>query len=211
LGQEIRKLILDGVPPHNITIIDIHDQYWNYGKRLFLDAEFINHNQLRTIFADLSKDSSMLVDIHDLATNQYQYALLMAVVDCLSENEVIVFLRNTFQLLKSDSKAKLIGWTVGKDTEGSTTTTLQDGCASNIKTPKGDALRFLHTTKSLQHLLIEIGFVNITIHEEPLGDSLEKHQTRGYPLSVVLNNSAIVVASLSVQGKYILLLKDLDR
>ena len=176
LGQEVRKLITDGVSPEDITVVDLHDGYWDYGKILFMDSNAMQ-NQVRTVFGDLSKNSSdggiNLLDLID----QYQYALALAVLHCLSQDEVSVFLHNTFNILKSGSNAKLIGWTVGNSDDIVTTS------YSAVKTPKGDAVRYLHSASSLRDLLQQIGFVHVEIEEDELGESLQQAQLQGNSLN----------------------------
>eukprot|EP00475_Leptophrys_vorax_P018592 TRINITY_DN25451_c0_g1_i2.p1 TRINITY_DN25451_c0_g1~~TRINITY_DN25451_c0_g1_i2.p1 ORF type:complete len:333 (-),score=101.08 TRINITY_DN25451_c0_g1_i2:62-919(-) len=161
-GQETRKLLLDGVKPKKITAIDLHDGYWNLSKKLFKDGDSIDSVLVNTVFGDLAKPVEHGgLDLENLdLLDKFDYAFALAVLHCLSQEQIEVFLSNVFKILKPNSGAKFFGWNVGTSTIA--------GNPIGAKTPQGNAERFWHTTESLRQLLNSKGFVNIQVVSKPV-------------------------------------------
>jgi 2-polyprenyl-3-methyl-5-hydroxy-6-metoxy-1,4-benzoquinol methylase len=157
-GQETRRLVLDGILPKKITAIDLHDGYWNLGKQLFMDAATIDQH-VTSVFGDIAKpvvDGGLDLEANMLL-NRFDYVLSNAVLHCLSQKQVEVFLRNVFQMLKPDANAKFLGWTIGTN----------DQPAEMVSIRGGTVNRYLHTSTTLEELLKETGFTHVRIRAVP--------------------------------------------
>eukprot|EP00475_Leptophrys_vorax_P042861 TRINITY_DN807_c0_g1_i1.p1 TRINITY_DN807_c0_g1~~TRINITY_DN807_c0_g1_i1.p1 ORF type:complete len:324 (+),score=96.49 TRINITY_DN807_c0_g1_i1:1346-2317(+) len=160
-GQETRKLILDGVQPQDITVFDLHDGYWNLGMKLFMDEGKIAVNQ---VFGDLAASSAGEegggIDLYaKKLVEKFDFVFALAVLHCLSEEQVNAFVGNVFRMMKTNSQAKFFGVTGG--------TVGNAGNASGVLTPSGNNERFLHTAESLTTLLTAAGFINVKVTEIP--------------------------------------------
>eukprot|EP00475_Leptophrys_vorax_P002988 TRINITY_DN11716_c0_g2_i1.p1 TRINITY_DN11716_c0_g2~~TRINITY_DN11716_c0_g2_i1.p1 ORF type:complete len:335 (-),score=112.37 TRINITY_DN11716_c0_g2_i1:49-1053(-) len=157
-GQDVRKLIYDGVKPQNITAIDIHDGYWKLGKRLFMDEQVMD-NHVRKLFGDLGKlPSEGGIDLEkEGLLESYDFVCALKVLHVLSEKQVEVMLANVLKMMRN--KAKFFGVAAGKrDIPG----------APGFLTPSGEEKRYWHTGASLAALLRQVGFVYVEIVQTEL-------------------------------------------
>ncbi|KAJ3036709.1 hypothetical protein HK097_003769, partial [Rhizophlyctis rosea] len=95
-GTDVRRLIYDGVPAENIVGVDLHDGYWNIGKRLFEDGERIEG--VKTVWRDMASGEEGAVEREGLK-GRFDFVVAMAVLHVFSKEQQRIFLANILQLL----------------------------------------------------------------------------------------------------------------
>lgn len=159
-GQEVRQLILEGIPTNSITAADIHDGYWNVGREFFMDN--LSHLSTRldgvtTIFDDFAQKYPLPVD----ATNR--------IVDSLTNNFDAIICQMVFHVLTKEQTENLVRRMcsmIGKGGVliGSCVGSKEEACSWGV-TPKRDGVRYLQSMKSLFELLSENGFEGVEVKE----------------------------------------------
>lgn len=145
-GQDIRNLLLDGVPSNKIVALDVHDGYWNLSKELFGDKDKIS--DIKFVTCDLT---STRIESFE---SYFKYITLTSVLHVLDKEGIENVLKNVFFMLKAGGIA--MGFNSGHKSEATL-------CEDRM-TPDGKKHRFLHCPDSLKHLLTEIGFVNVKVY-----------------------------------------------
>ena len=148
-GQDDRKLILDGVPARCITVVDIHDGYYKAGMELFKDTGSGRLAGIKECWFDISlpfgHSSSLEAKFPD-AEGTFDFVILQAVLHTMSLEQHRVALTRILRLLKKESGI-LLGMTVGAVV-----------AQPWVRTPDGQAQRYLHSTSSLSALFTELGY-----------------------------------------------------
>ena len=153
-GQDVRQLILDGVPATCITAFDLHDGYWKAGLELFKDEKSSKLDGVKAIFFDLTLPHGhpeAVERTHPSEVASYDFIILQAVLHTLSLDEQRSALARLCLLLKRGGV--LIGATGGSDTP-----------QSWFLTPNGKAPRYLQSPSSLRALLLDVGFSQADTH-----------------------------------------------
>jgi len=153
-GQDVRKLVLDGVPAKSIVAVDLHDGYWRAGLELFRDQDEDGPPRRRleglaTCFFDMSLPwghaDALETRPGPSAEAVFDVVILNAVLHTLSLAQHRAALARIRRLLKRGGM--LVGVTAGSDP-----------ACDWLKTPDGSARRHLHSPASLRALLLELGF-----------------------------------------------------
>ena len=152
-GQDIRRLILDGIPPSMIWAIDVVDGYWSAGLELYRDlgADQSDHAQkhridrVHTLFCDLTA-----TDLSEgVATS-----LLTRDFNCL-------ILKNVFHVLSLDQGERLVARMAQMLHKGGFVMGICIGAEqakSWARTPDGRSTRYLHSAQTMRDLLLRNGF-----------------------------------------------------
>lgn len=148
-GQDIRKLILDGVAPEMITAVDLHDGYWLAGREVFLDnANNEKLNGIKTCFFDISlplHHPDAIEARFPSSKGTFDFIILQAVLHTMSLEQHKSTLQRIRMLLKKGGI--VMGRTVGSDP-----------AKEWVMTPNGQSRRYLHSATSLSDLFKELGF-----------------------------------------------------
>eukprot|EP01038_Epipyxis_sp_PR26KG_P008945 gene8945-12062_t len=180
-GQDIRKMILDGIESRKIHAIDIHDGYWNAGKILYKDIDedsddntlnYISDNHIistksmlngvNELFCDMASSTSYytIESLH----NSFDYILCQSVFHVLSYNQSCNLIQKINNILKPGGT--VFGSCVGGKT----------ACEWAF-TPNGQEKRFLHSVESLQSLFVQFNFIDIKIYESARGNMKLRYST----------------------------------
>ena len=142
-GTDLRTMLQDGVPVEQITETDLVKDYWESGKLLYRDADDERIKRVRTFFGDATQSSFLPDD-----NGKYGLIINMAVLHTLSEQGVRGMLTR-FRDLLQPGRGVLIG----------VTGTASDGPR---EWKQGSTTRWLHSRESLEALLKELGFAQVT-------------------------------------------------
>ena len=144
-GQDIRRLILDGIPPDMIYAIDVTPGYWQAGLRLYNDKERNNHDiaSVKTLFCDLCAEEEEGGDVLEPAS--FDCIVLKYVFHVLSFVQATRLIHRMAKMLKPGGfvMGVCVGAEVGMDW---------------ALTPSGQEKRYLHSVESLSKLFSDAGF-----------------------------------------------------
>lgn len=185
-GQDVRKLILDGVPATSISAFDLHDGYWRASVELFKDGgKNSKLHGVKTFFFDLTLprgNPDAIESTHPAEVGTYDFIILQAVLHTISLEQQKTAIARLFLLLKKGGC--LLGATGGSET------------AQNwILTPDGNAARYLQSPSSLAALLLDTGFANAdAVSRNAWGAVLsgEQGQRLSLPVDEVLKGRILV-------------------
>jgi SAM-dependent methyltransferase len=178
-GQDIRRLILDGIPPASIYAIDVTGGYWDAGLEIYRDTSSLSlarHsiNEVHTLFCDLTSP-----DVSDTVTTE----LLNQSFDCL-------ILKNVFHVLSLAQSETLVrrmncmlkpggfimGICLGAQQEKDWARTPDGSYAYAVIyiVPiliiyAGSDVRYLHSKKTLTSMFTRLGFRVISIEARQIG------------------------------------------
>jgi len=158
-GQDCRQLIMEGIPPSQITVVDIHDGYWTSGLELFRDDAVANSRLqgIRECWFDISLPFGHPLSIESRFPDdvgKYDFVILQAVLHTLSLEQHKLALSRILRLLKKGSGV-LMGATAGAEK-----------AQQWVLTPDGQSRRYLHSQVSLFELLCELGYSNVQVAEQ---------------------------------------------
>lgn len=163
-GQESRGLIVDGIAPTSIWVVDLHDMYWQAGLRLFLDDRDPSRlTGLHTSFGDWAKPFNATdEDIASPFVGKFDAVLCQSVLHVLSREQSREMLLRLLHVLCAGGV--LLGGAVGS-------------CDPRewARTPDDTAPRWLYSASSLSDELRDVGFrgdISVT-EKSQWGDSSE--------------------------------------
>ena len=169
-GQDIRQLILEGISTKSIYAIDLHDGYWNAGREFFMDN--LVHSSTRldgitTVFGDFAVPYPLPEEatdrIVDSLKGNFEAVICQMVYHVLSKEQAENLTKRMFSMLKPGGV--LIGSCVAVACEDAT---------SWAPTPRGEGVRLLQSSKSLNELLSLNDFVDIEIRQAETGANWKK-------------------------------------
>ncbi len=167
MGQDVRKLVYDGVPSENICATDLKKEFWVIGHDLFRDE-----STLKTSFieADVLDPDSALRDVD----GQFNIAYTASFFHLFDWNTQVRAAKRVVQLLKPEPGSLIIGRQGGK---------VEAGDFSQIKK---ELTSYWHNEDSWVKLWTEVGNqtnsrwqVEATLGEEV--DSPKQMKTRLVP------------------------------
>ena len=152
-GQDVRRLLVDGIPPSMIWAIDVVDGYWSAGLELYQDigpdksekADVHRIDLVHTLFCDLTA-----TDI----PSEVSSTVLTRDFDCL-------ILKNVFHVLSLEQGDRLMARMAQMLHAGGFIMGICVGAreAKNwALTPDGTQLRYLHSISTLSELFRRHGF-----------------------------------------------------
>ncbi|KAJ1552920.1 hypothetical protein HK096_009935 [Nowakowskiella sp. JEL0078] len=148
-GADVRRLLLDGHPPENITAIDLHDGYWKLGHQLFKDEAPL----VDSFFADMAVEVDSNGGPYTQFIGKFDVVYSIAVLHVLSQRQSENLIKRVYGMLAPGGT--YFGNCVGNKEA-------QDWA----KTPNGGLeSRFLQSKKSLTEILTRLGFVNVKVVE----------------------------------------------
>ena len=154
-GQDIRRLILDGIPPDMIYAIDVTPGYWQAGLRLYNDKERNNHDiaSVKTLFCDLCAEEEEGGDVLEPAS-----------FDC-------IILKNVFHVLSFVQATRLIHRMAKMLRPGGFVMGICVGSEIGREwalTPDGQERRYLHSVESLSKLFTAANFTPASVRPLPI-------------------------------------------
>lgn len=162
-GTDVRKLILDGVPPSHITAVDLHPGYWDMGKKLFQHGDERRRDQIqgvRTVFGDMAGPINTaeedIVDVQRLAATQH-FASAIAVLHVFGREQCNAFLRRVARCLVKGGV--FYGTTAGAKDQATEWKRMHNDAG----TPAAPVSRFLHSLDSLKGAMEEAGFGKVRV------------------------------------------------
>ena len=148
MGQETRALIVDGVEPLSITTSDVHEAYWQAGRRIFIDDGTRTDapytvDGVTEIWGDWTTPltNKFVADIK----GKFDAVLCKNVHHALSEQQSEYFHARLVRVLKSGGV--LFGTAVGRVS-----------ARLWARNPENTANRYLHDKDSLEQSLRRAGF-----------------------------------------------------
>ena len=158
-GQDARQLIMEGIPPSQITVVDIHDGYWKAGLQLFRDDNISNSRLqgIRECWFDISLPFGHPLSIESRFPSDvgmYDFIILQAVLHTMSLEQHKIALMRILRLLKKGSGV-LMGAAAGADK-----------AQQWVFTPDGKNHRYLHSPETLRKLLNELGYSKVEVGEQ---------------------------------------------
>ncbi|EGG15388.1 hypothetical protein DFA_10222 [Cavenderia fasciculata] len=141
-ATDTRQLVRDGVPPSNIVAIDVVPDYWQFGTKLYKDADTLG---VESRFGNTISDQSFASDLN----NTRDYVWTGLVLHVLTKQDVEGLLRRVYGFLKSGGT--YFGTCVGSEVE-------QVWIPNTSSSP-----RYLHSDVSLTALLTTLGFKDVKV------------------------------------------------
>eukprot|EP00891_Asterochloris_glomerata_P003520 jgi/Astpho2/3520/Aster-06433 len=142
LGQDTRRLILDGWPQDRVVAIDLVPDYWRLGLKLFMDESKIS---AQICYANMSEKGATSTPPAASLKGKTKFVWAGLVLHCLTKEQVDTFLEQVCNLLMPGGT--FYGSTVGADPP-------TDWGATN----DGTAKRYVHSGASLKAALHAAGF-----------------------------------------------------
>ena len=185
-GQDIRSLLLSGVPPSRLLAIDLHDVYWRHGESLFDAGSPLSVSGVATCFGDwaapvvgVSSPSPSPSPSSSVILPPFPVAAAAALELSVTSSDVAspyagrlagclsMFVLHTLSFPQSVAMLSrvwsclapggvLVGACVGCG--------IREGIEWRL-TPDGSAARFLHSTDTLGKLLRELGYDDVLVEE----------------------------------------------
>lgn len=152
-GQEARGLIVDGILPECIYVTDLHDFYWNAGRRLFDESSSpYSVSKVHSFFGNLATEfsKSNASDIVAELGSTFHTVLCLAILHTLTSEESTHMLARIHFILKSGGM--VLGTAVGAPVAR------QWG-----RTPTESGQRWLHDVNTLQATLCSCGFEEVNV------------------------------------------------
>ena len=164
-GQETRGFIADGVPPECIVATDLHDVYWEAGRRLFGENSTFSVDKVRTIFGDLTfpmaPASADGDDAFSSLADTFHCVMCLAILHVLSKKQSENLLRRLCGMMKEGGV--LFGYAVGAV-----------GAQEWAHTPNSSTeRRWLYDVSTLQETMAECGFRKVEVKAREMGGSHE--------------------------------------
>jgi len=150
-GTDTRQMIVDGCRQEDIYSIDVLDGYWKFGLDLFRDKDTLKVN---TLFTDCAR-KDLLTDYPNLS-NKFNIVYSGAVLHVFAADEVEMFLRNMYDMVVKE------GTYIGSCGVSS------EPVQTQVPTPTGNKMRYIHSPESLKILLEKIGFVDVDIKPDSI-------------------------------------------
>jgi hypothetical protein len=162
-GQDVRKLVLDGIPPAMIWAIDVTGGYWTAGRELYrevgdnVSAHAAAHgiDKVHTNFCDLCAVSISDDVKTDIVNGSFDCVISKNVFHVLSFAQSERLVLRMGQMLKSGGF--VMGICLGAQKE-----------KDWAMTPDGSEVRFLQSKKTLTAVFEKYGFQDVLISEMQL-------------------------------------------
>ncbi|KAF3802781.1 Methyltransferase trt5 [Colletotrichum gloeosporioides] len=107
VGQDIRKLVYDGVPSENIVGVEIEKGFIDAGHELFRDKQSLH---TKFVVADIVDDKDSVLEA---MACQFDSAHLGMCLHLWDREDQLKALRRVIRLLKSESGVAILGHTIG--------------------------------------------------------------------------------------------------
>lgn len=130
LGQDIRKLVADGVPSENLYGIDLETGFIELGYELFQDKHKLKAQFMQSDALNITVGSAL-----QGLRGTFDYIHLGMILHLLERSEQQLLFENCIQLLKPEAQTFILGTAVG-DVEG-------------VQTPPGP---FLHSDETFRKM-----------------------------------------------------------
>jgi SAM-dependent methyltransferase len=162
-GQETRGLIAAGVPPEAIVATDLHDYYWQMGKRLFDEpSPRYSVEKVTTVFGDLASPPSSCDDVFSPFTDTFDCVMCLAILHVLAKEQSECLLSRVWRMLKEGKI--LFGYAVGA------VRAQEWGLIPNVASGRR---RWLFDAATLTQTLKTCGFREVNVEEHTMPGSSE--------------------------------------
>ncbi|KAL0936799.1 methyltransferase domain-containing protein [Colletotrichum truncatum] len=107
IGQDLRKLVYDGVPSQNITAVELEQGYIDAGYELFRDKDTL---KTRFVIADMLAEDNQTLNAME---GQFDTAHLGQCLHLWDRNDQMVVLKRVIRMLKQKPGVIIVGHLVG--------------------------------------------------------------------------------------------------
>jgi len=150
IGQDLRKMIVDGVRKENVLGVDLQAGFFDVGFGLFEDQESMqNHFAQADVFDPEFKQRPRVKEFYDFTHGGPDLISLCAVIHLFNQDKQVELIRSVTKLFDPKRGGLLVGTTSGAGTE----------MPFSIQADS----RYMHTDWSLQRLFQEHGYTDITV------------------------------------------------